>query len=301
MEIAFIGTSLGNSFFASVALEQGASVTFFEASHLGGAWGQAPLNGVDVPRFNNIVFPYDPTQEERLEVVFEWLIGRGARVELVQNNFDVSTSFKPAKIAAGNFAAPIISVVESPNSVLKYQPVRTIDVYESRAVVNDRDFDFVVLPLNASVESLRFISKDGGLVQERLEWEFSVSEHLRAVYQFPIEGQVFAENKDDVFDRFGVIPGEVNLFIGRVARQWKGAPPEVLIARSSVTNSFAQKQIAFDFLNYEQSRMDQTQFERLIAQAIGSRLLVINSSDAISSIQSAEASLSRIFGGTILC
>lgn len=295
MKVVLVGTSLGNSFFASAARKHGASVTFFESSHLGGAWGQAPLNGEEAPRFNNIVFPNSPSQEEKIIPFFEWLIERGAKVELVQDNFDVSTSFKPTKIIAGNFAGPVISVSKFPECVVEPEPVRTIDVYESRVVVNHRDFDYAVFPLNAKVESLRFYREDKGLIPMSLEWESSRSQHLRALYDFPIEGKVFAENRDDVFDRFGVIPGGLSLFIGRVARHWKGNPPEILMAKSSITSGFAPNIVAFDLQRYEQNRMSPIQSKYLRSTAMGSRLIVLDSSDVISSIQNAEAALSWIF------
>lgn len=295
MKVVFIGTSLGNSFFASAAIKFGAFVTFFESSRLGGAWGQAPLNGEEVPRFNNIVFPYNFSQEKKIIPFFEWLIERGAKVELVQDNFDVSTLFEPAKIIAGNFAGPVISVSKLPECVVEREPVRTIDVYESRVVVNHRDFDYAVFPLNAKVESLRFYSKHKGLIPMPLEWESSQSEHLRALYSQPIEGKVFAENKDDVFDRFGVIPGATSLFIGRVARHWKGNSPKILMAKSSITSEFARNRATFDVQKYEQNRMSPLQTKYLRSTAMGSRLIVLDSSDVISSIQSAEAALSGIF------
>lgn len=296
MRMVFIGTSLGNSFFATEAIGQGASVTFFEASHLGGAWGQAPLAGVDAPRFNNIVFPYDASQEEKIDRFFEWLVDRGASVDLVQENFEVSTLFKPAKIIAGNFAAPIVSVAESACSVVEREIVRNIDVYDSHVVVNGRDYDFAILPLNARLESVRFMSKDKGRAPEPLEWVSSTSEHLRALYDSPINGRVFAENKDNVFDRCGIVPGETNLFIGRVSKKWKGHPPDLLFANSSMMRTFGKSKLSFDFLKYEQQRMRPAHFERLRAKAIGSRLIILDSSDVISSIQNAEIALHAIFG-----
>lgn len=292
---ALVGTSLANAYFADLASDFGASSTFFEASSLGGAWGQDNLGYCSAPRFNNVLFPYSDDQESEVEHLHEWLVRQAAQVKVVTKGFSTISRYRPRQIVSGNFANAIRSVVNSPNSHLSFRRVKRIEIFPSHALVDGQHFDYVILPLNARVDELT-IQKESGKTHQKinLAWTGTRSEHVRISSETPIVGNSFGENVDNVFDRFGVIPISENICVGRVSRSFKGQPIEQLIQASFATRNLQHRIISADKQYFLQERLSPSDASKLRSLAIDTRLVALNSFDMITATRDARASISRI-------
>lgn len=289
MRLAFVGTSLANAYLSDRAHNYDCIATFFESSELGGAWSQAPLGDIVTTRFNNVIFPYSKDQENELGPLHDWLLTLGADIRMLGEGFSSISPYKPQNILAGNFAPAIKSIVENPSSALSKKKVRRIDVSPSGVEINGEPFDYAILPLNASVDLITIIRKIGDKTMKfRLSWIESRSEHVRLSFGTSLTGPAFSENDDNVFDRYGVIPPDGNIFIGRVGKNWKGKPLTQLLEKSLATRGlldgikFADKQF------FPQKRLEPSDALVLKDLAAGSRLIVLDSSDAITAVRQAR-------------
>lgn len=295
VRLAFVGTSIANTYFADLARNCGATSTFFEASSLGGAWGQVEFGGDDAPRFNNIVFPYSEAQEHEVGPLYEWLVSQSAEVKMLNNGFSSASQYRPRQIVAGNFGNAIRTVVESPEAILTRQRVERIDVLPSHVEVDGQEFDYVVLPLNAKIDRLTIKTNPGESAKTiELAWIMSRSEHVRICSETKIEGRVFCEYEDNVFDRFGVIPSSQNFCVGRVSKKWKGEPLDRLIQNSFATRNLSQSILSADMQFFSQERLSPNDASMLTSLTSGTRLVPLNTSDFITAVRHVRALIDRI-------
>lgn len=293
---ALVGTSLANTYFADLARDFGATSTFFEASSLGGAWGEDSLGKSSAPRFNNVVFPYSRDQESEVDHLHEWLVQQSAEVTVLSRGFSSISPYRPRQVVSGNFASAISSVVNSPSSYLYLRRVKRIEIFPSHVLVNGQCFDYVILPLNARVDELTIQKKSDKTPQTiNLAWTGTRSEHVRISSQTPIVGNSFGENEDNVFDRFGVIPVSENICVGRVSRPYKGKPIEQLIQTSFATRDLRKRILSADKQYFLQERLSPSDASTLRSLATDTRLVALNSFDMITAARDARASIKRIY------
>jgi len=290
VRIAFVGTSLANTYFADLARDFGATSTFFEASWLGGAWGQVEIRGEDAPRFNNIVFPYSEAQEHEVGPLYEWLVSQSAEVKILNKGFSSASQYQPRQIVAGNFGNAIRTVVESPEAILTRQRVERIDVLPSHVEVDGLEFDYVVLPLNTKIDLLTMTTSPSESAKTiELTWVMSRSEHVRIYSETRIEGSAFCEFEDNVFDRFGVIPLSQNFCVGRVSKNWKGEPLDRLIKNSFATRNLSRSILSADMQFFSQERLSPNDASMLTSLTRGTRLVPLNTSDFITAVRHVRA------------
>lgn len=295
MSLALVGTSLANAYFSDLAIAYGARSTFFESSEIGGAWGQAPLGSMMAPRVNNILFPYSEDQEKDVDALLEWLAGRGANVHLLHSGFFSTSAYLPEKIVAGNFAPAIQAVVESSSSTVSTNLVQRIEVLPSNVLVNGEAFDYAVLPLNASIELITIVTKFGEKPRTlNLSWVESRSEHVRLLFGTSITAPAFSENRDNVFDRFGVLPPANKIFVGRVGKNWKGKPLQDLIEKSFFTQGLVDRVLVADKQFFSQTRLEPSDASSLKLLSAGTRLIILESSDAITASRQAKDLMKQI-------
>jgi hypothetical protein len=295
LRLAFVGTSLANAYFADLAYKHHFKATFFESSEVGGAWSQSMLGNSITSRFNNVIFPYSKDQEEELGLLHDWLLTRGADIRMLGEGFSSISPYKPQNILAGNFAPAINIIVEDTSAVLLKKIVHRIDVHPSGVEVNGEHFDYAILPLNARVDLLTIHAKFGQKSTKlKLCWIESRSEHVRISFGMPLTGLAFAEHEDNVFDRYGVIPPTGKVFIGRVGHSWKGKPLTELLEESFATRGLLDDIEFADEQSFSQKRLEPSDALVLRELAAGSRLIVIDSSDAITGVRQAREYVKKI-------
>lgn len=280
--IAFIGTSLSSALAAQTMIDDGASVVFFEGGSYGGAWGEAPIARRKAPRFNNVVFPYDKKQEASLPNLYEKLVGMGAYVDLVSQEFQSVSEYKPDQIIAGNFFPAIKTVLRNKSASVHRVRARELRVHASSVQVNGEFFDYAVLPLNAKVTVFGLAGPNAE--PQKLSWDENRSEHVRILWSSQQVGKTYCEGQDDVFDRFGFLPGPTPVFIGRVRRELKGNTAVRLAKASSITHDRLPEARKLDIQRFRQRRLTTSSRHQLQEQTLGTRLLILNSSDLLSSM-----------------
>lgn len=302
-----VGTSLLCSLVAEKFLkEEINSIVFFEASTIGGAWGDAKIDftGVRAPRFNNIVFPYNSKQEKYLAPLNSFFEKAGADVIQISSGFSTICPYVPSCILTGNFAGAIRHILALPSVDVKKEKVWAIRVEPNCVFINEQPFDLAVLPQNAPIGIIEFLplarGKGGGtkLRHQSQTWLYNTSEHIRVLFHsdFDVSEPVYSEVSDPIFDRLSFLPGDDHpYFVGRVSRSLKGQNPRDLLWEAPVMNHAINSIKAFDRQLFTQARLDATSVEHLKNLAFDTRLILLDGVDLLSGLEGAVKQIARHF------
>ena len=300
--VAVIGTSLLGAEAAEMFISEGSSVTFFESSRVGGAWGSYPVgeSSFFAPRFNNLIFPYSKSQQELLRNYSRKFKRLQLPVAEMRPDWASPETNTPTKILAGDFSESIRRTVSREEVTVVSLRVTRIEVAANHVSVNGEFFDYVVLPQNAAVPSVTFSGVQGSEVSsyasKTSHWETNRSEHVRLLFTKGPEHQIplYSEGGDPVFDRFGSIPGGQGCFIGRVRREFKGTPAQTLLKKSPHTAPLATRGSIFDLQMYSQTRMVPELVERLRKLSMGTRLIFLDGIDFLTGVETARERITSL-------
>jgi hypothetical protein len=293
--VAIVGTSLLSVEVAELFLSKGSRVTFFEPSSIGGAWSSRPVgkSNFSAPRFNNLIFPYSEFQQKLLESYATKFKKLQLPIAEARPDWTPPEVNKPPKILAGDFSMAVHRALTLEGVTVVSRRVNQIEVTAANVLVNGQSFDYVVLPQNASVNSVDFRSvlrsAASSYTSQLSHWETNRSEHVRLLFRKERTQSIplYSEAGDPVFDRFGSLPGNQGCFIGRVRREYKGSPLQTLLKDSPHTAPLVTSSSVCDLQTYAQSRLAQAQAERIKKISEGTRLIFLDGIDFLTGVETA--------------
>ncbi len=300
--VAIVGTSLLSVEVAEMFLSKGIRVTFFEPSSIGGAWSSRTVGegNFSAPRFNNLIFPYSEAQQRLLEYYAKKFKKLQLPIAEARPDWTPPEVIKPPKILAGDFSMAVHRALTLEGVTVVARRVNQIEVTAANVLVNGHPFDYVVLPQNASVRSIKFFDVPGsatsGYSSQPSHWETNRSEHVRLLFRKQPTHSIplYSEAGDPVFDRFGILPGNQGCFIGRVRREHKGRPLQTLLRDSPHTASLLNKTSVYDLQTYAQARMAPAEAETIKRISMGTRLVFVDGIDFLTGVSTARKRIRQV-------
>lgn len=234
---AFIGSSPSMLAYAR-AVSESAFCLIFEGGDLGGAWSESPFLAQSVPNATNAIGASEKFSDH-LDPVIREMESLGARFLKLPGAIPGQSPGLSQHHYVGGVRRLIGQSLQRSNIELRRESVKSVTIHQSRAFVNEREFDGVFLPDHFYLPSLSVLGRKIEVAPNSI-----TSRHIRLAFFPKLSPLRYTLDIDNVFDRGGFHFPNNLFFIGRVRRELKMEPLADLLSISEWVNRQFPRPIA---------------------------------------------------------